>query len=1185
MVATALTIPLGVGVAVAAAPSSAGGATGAVAPTADQPDLRAGLKGDYFVTTTPDWQLTDANLKATVIDRQIDFGSLTGTFEDLTGRSEQTGARWTGSITPEKSGTYTFYAKGDNGMRLWVDGKQLLDHWVNDWEIEQKSTTITLEAGKSYSFRMDMFQATGGANMHLSWSTDGLEKQVVPASAFSLPEDYDSFPAFGEVDEDGTGLDVTFADEVGGADDLADHVRLTVDGTSWPIDATSASGDVLHADLAAAISRGDDPRFVYDGEGDLTVGGEAVPALNFPVENSSTYRITTPWADDFDKDAPLPEYPRPQLTRDDWQNLNGQWDFAGAEAGDTPADVSYDEKITVPYAVESQLSGIERREDHMFYHRTVEVPEGWDVGDGNRLMLNFGAVDYAATVWVNGTQVGTHEGGYTAFSMDITDALQGTGPQDVVVGVVDTTDGTKQAVGKQTNNPGGIFYTPTSGIWQTVWMEPVPTASVDAVQTTPDIDDGTVALTVKSASASDDATVTAVARDKDGDEVGTVSGAPGEELTLPVPDAHLWSPDDPYLYDVDVTLTDGAASDSVGSYVGMRKIQVTKVNGVNRVQLNNKTTFLMSTLDQGFWPDGLYTPASDEAYKFDIQAHKDLGFNTLRKHIKVEPARFYYHADQMGLMIWQDMPSGWFNDAGVTAQARQTWEAQNHEIIEQHKSVPSIIGWVTFNEGWGEWNLTDTGRIIKSVKAQDPSRLVDGHSGVNCCSSKGDSGQGDMIDYHQYTGPAFPKPDATRAAMDGEHGGFSLSVLGHMWPGGSVNPYGEVTDKASLTKAYVQNTEALVRPAQCYLSGSVYTEISDVEGELNGFYTYDRKVLKMDGDQVRDVNQKVIAAAERTSDDVDPGTPGLKGTGWWNLDEGSGTTAKDSVGGATATAVGNPQWVAGHGGAGSAVKLDGTKDAFATKGPVVDTQNSYSVSAWVQLDKKVNNWATIAAQDDATGNSAFYLQYGNDNGKNVFAFSYEGEPRATYEVDPVGKGWYHVTGVRDSATNTLTLYVNGKQVGQSSVCGGFDPSGPLTIGRGEWHGNPVDYWPGSIDDVRTFDRALSADEVVDVMNGEGAETPDLSVDVTAVGRCVGQNAYVAVRATNTDDVVQGLRLQTPFGSKTMAGVAPGKSASQSFNSRAGSIEGGSVTVTATGTVDGQDVTTDVTADYDAVSCR
>ncbi len=1181
--AAALTVPLAVATAVGATATPAATTTdeaGAADVAAQDLALDNGLKGEYFLSGGPSWPLTD--LKATIPDQRIEFPNLVPTFAELTGRGERTSARWTGQITPDYSEAYTFSAIGDNGFRLWIDDQLVIDHWVDDWDVEQTSAPVQLQAGQEYSFRMEMFQNTGGAHLRLRWQSPSQQREIVPTDAFTYPDDFVVFPAQAALESDGTSLNVTFQGAAGGVDEsLVDHLKVQVDQLAWPVAQVAAQGDVLGITLAEPVDRASTARLVYDGEGDLTVGGEKVGSLNLPVTNGSEFRIQTPWADDFDPTNPLPEYPRPQLTRDAWQNLNGVWQFEAAESDDAvPSGRDLDEEIVVPYAVESALSGIERREDDMFYRRTFEVPQDWAVGSDNRLRVNFGAVDYVATVYVNGTEVGTHRGGYESFSVDVTDALVEGTEQELVVRAVDTTDGSNQAVGKQTLNPGGIFYTPTSGIWQTVWMEPVPTAAIDAVVTTPDVEAGVLAVTAQSASASEDAEVTAVVRDAEGAEVGTVTGAANEQLVVEVPDAHLWSPEDPYLYDVDVTLTDGGATDTVASYAGMRSIEVSEVDGVQRILLNGEKTFLMSTLDQGYWPDGIYTPASDEAYVFDIQAHKDLGFNTLRKHIKVEPARFYYHADTLGLMIWQDIPSGWFNNGDTNPASRVFWEQEMKDIIDQHRSVPSIIGWVTFNEGWGEWNLGDTARIGNTIDEYDPSRILNTHSGYNCCASKGDSKTGDIIDWHQYTGPALPKPDATRAAIDGEHGGFSMSVPGHMWPGVSANPYGGVANSEALTDAYVQNTEKLVRPAQCYLSGSVYTEISDVENELNGFYTYDRRVLKMDAARVKDVNERVVAAAKQGSAPVDPGTPGLTGTGRWSFDEGQGTTAADGVGDHAASGAGT--WVAGHGESGSAIKLNGTNQSFTTEGPVVDTTGSYTISAWAQLDKTPGGaWSTIVGQDSSLGSSAFYLQYG---GGGRWAFSYEGEPRAEYVVQPVLGDWYHVVGVRDAADQKLKLYVNGELVGQSDVCGGTTPSGPLTIGRGQWSGNPVDYWPGTIDDVRVFDRALSDAEVAQVYAGDDGEEPTLDVTVTADSRCLAGKVYVAVRATNGEDVPVDVTLATPFGTKAFAAVAPGANAYQSFAVRGTSVEAGEATITASATVDGEQVSTEVVAPYDATTC-
>ncbi|WP_091437488.1 glycoside hydrolase family 2 protein [Geodermatophilus poikilotrophus] len=589
-------------------------------------------------------------------------------------------------------------------------------------------------------------------------------------------------------------------------------------------------------------------------------------------------RLTTPWTGQVSPSNALPEYPRPQLTRASWQNLNGVWQFAGAAAGEVPPfgeDLA--ESILVPYPIESALSGIERHEDHMWYRRTFEVPASWQVGDGQRLRLHFGAVDHAATVWVNGTEVAEHTGGYTVFSVDVTDALAPSGPQEIVVGVEDRTDATWQPVGKQRNVPDrGVFYTGSSGIWQTVWMEPVAArAYVADLDTATDVDTDTLALTVDTGGNASGITVRAVVRDGDV-QVATAEGVPGRPLDVHVPDAHLWSPDDPFLYELEVTLLDGDQEvDRVGSYVGMREIgTVHGADGRLRITLNHEIRFLMSTLDQGFWPDGIYTAPTDEALRFDVAEAKRLGFNAIRKHVKVEPDRWYHHADTLGVLVWQDMPS--MRTGGIPPpDAQAEFERQLHEVVDQHDSWTSVIGWIPFNEGWGEWSREATGRIADSVAAQDPTRLVDAHSGVNCCASHGDSGRGDVIDWHDYTGPADPTPDGHRVAVDGEHGGFGLEVPGHMWFEDG-HGYQMAQDSEELTRLYVENQRELIPLAQQRgISGAVYTQITDIEHEVNGFFTYDRRVEKMRVDQVRAVNDAVVRNANRPAvppTAIDPGT-------------------------------------------------------------------------------------------------------------------------------------------------------------------------------------------------------------------------------------------------------------------------------------------------------------------------
>jgi hypothetical protein len=807
------------------------------------------------------------------------------------------------------------------------------------------------------------------------------------------------------------------------------------------------------------------------------VGGHPAAAATSPEWVPKTPPLTTPWTGQVGPDNALPDYPRPQLTRDRWQTLNGVWQFAGAAESEAPpfgADLA--ERVLVPYPIESALSGIMRHEDHMWYRRTFTVPASWSVKQGQRLLLHFQAVDYDTKVWVNGTLVATHRGGYDSFSADVTDALTSTGPQELVVGVTDLTDKTWQPIGKQRIVPDrGIFYTSSSGIWQTVWMEPVAPAHIDALQTRPDIDDGTLVLTARTTGA-DGLTVQATAFDGN-KAVGKVTGPVGGTLRVPVPNARLWSPDSPFLYSLRVRLLDGAkVVDQTGSYFGMREVGLAKGgDGKLHMTLNHKILFDMATLDQGFWPDGIYTAPTDEALRFDLEQHKVLGFNTIRKHIKVEPDRWYYWADKLGLMVWQDMPA--MRTGGTPPpDAQQEFERQLHQIVDQHKSWTSITVWVPFNEGWGEWSRDATGRIADDVSIQDPSRLVNAHSGVNCCDSHGDSGRGNIIDYHQYVGPASPLPDATRAAVDGEHGGLGLEVPGHMWysDGGA---YEMEPNSTVLTQRYVEVQRDLLRNAQaCGLSAGVYTQVTDVEHEVNGFFTYDRKVEKMDFNQVRSVNQAVIRSVDGNGTPgapPNPGTPGLAGIDAYPFDEGSGTIAHDSVDGHDATLLNGVTWTSGH--SGSAGQFNGSTQYADTGAALLDTTGSYSVAAWVKLDS-LGGFATAVSQD-ANTNSAFYLQYSGAD--NRFAFSFAGV-RALAPTPPETGRWYHLVGVRDAQAGTLTLYVDGQKAGTAGACLGEGSTGHTLIGRARFNSSPVDYWRGAIDQVHVYDRALSPAEVTEL---------------------------------------------------------------------------------------------------------
>lgn len=575
--------------------------------------------------------------------------------------------------------------------------------------------------------------------------------------------------------------------------------------------------------------------------------------------------LATPWTAQAGPDNALPEYPRPQMVRASWLNLNGVWSYLGrsdppASAG-TPAAAEYREQILVPFPVESTLSGIGRHDDEMWYRRSFRLPADWQ---GQRMLLHFGAVDQVATVWVNGQQVARHEGGYTGFSADITPTLQDGGEQEIVVRVEDRNEANPFPVGKQRNQPGGLFYTGASGIWQTVWLEPVPAARIDKLDITPDLQ--SLSVTARTSGTTDERATVFVSEPR-GRLVAVSSGSPGAPIRLPIPKPRLWSPDDPYLYDVKVLLTrpSGEVVDAVAGYAGLRTIGIrADPQGRPRIALNDKITFLHGPLDQGYWPDGIYTAPTDAALKSDLERTKDLGMNFVRKHAKVEPARWYYWADKLGLLVWQDMPSLDVSlriPAGPApepvAAAKVNFEKELLAMVDQLRSVTSIVGWVPFNEGWGEF---DTARIAEAVKAADPTRMVNANSGVNCCKSLGDSGAGDVYDDHTYVGPGRPAPSGNRVLVDGEYGGLGLAPDQNRWPG-RPESYEMTTSPAQLTERYVAVSRALedvVRTGG--LSGAVYTQITDVENEVNGFLSYDRKLVKMALPVVAERNRAVIAA-------------------------------------------------------------------------------------------------------------------------------------------------------------------------------------------------------------------------------------------------------------------------------------------------------------------------------------
>ncbi|HEX7379204.1 MAG TPA: glycoside hydrolase family 2 TIM barrel-domain containing protein [Pirellulales bacterium] len=569
--------------------------------------------------------------------------------------------------------------------------------------------------------------------------------------------------------------------------------------------------------------------------------------------------LETRWAKDVSPQRPLPEYPRPQMRRESWQNLNGLWEYAIRDKGE-PRPEKFDGQILVPFPVESSLSGVMKRvqPDQRLWYRLKFTPSLNCSADERRL-LHFGAVDWETTVWVNGKKVGEHQGGYDPFTLDITAAAAGKGEQEIVVSVWDPTDKGPQPRGKQVNRPGGIYYTPTTGIWQTVWLETVPAAHIDALKIVPDLDHKQVFISVvasdqaKAGKARLTATVTGASAGARQEKVADVSASGGvnERLTLQLPDeAHAWSPDEPWLYDLTVTLTSGdKPADKVQSYFGLRKVSLGQdKNNVTRIFLNNRPLFMFGPLDQGFWPDGLYTAPSDEALRYDVELTRKIGCNMCRKHVKVEPARWYYWCDKLGLLVWQDMPSGSHSvgpgkgEIKRSPESARIYETELQAMIDALHNVPSVVMWVVFNEGWGQF---DTTRITEWTKKYDPTRLV------NCASGWNDYPTGDVHDIHSYPAPRSPEPEPKRAAVLGEYGGLGMPIKGHTWVNEKNWGYRSYADEIALSQAYFGLLFGLRQLiGEPGLSAAVYTQTTDVETEVNGLLTYDREIVKISAERL-----------------------------------------------------------------------------------------------------------------------------------------------------------------------------------------------------------------------------------------------------------------------------------------------------------------------------------------------
>ena len=577
-------------------------------------------------------------------------------------------------------------------------------------------------------------------------------------------------------------------------------------------------------------------------------------------------KISTPWAAKVDPANPLPEYPRPQMVRDNWMNLNGLWQYAILPKTSATIPASFDGKILVPFAVESALSGVGKtvgKDSVLWYHRTLVLPKGYSKGN---VLLQFGAVDWLCNVYVNGKEVGTHQGGYDPFSFDITASLNKKGNQTISIRVWDPSDDGPQPRGKQVKNPESIWYTPVTGIWQTVWLEAVPKTYISAIKQTPDIDKKTLSVSANTENLlpGDQLIFSAW---KGNEKIAEQIVTDKSETVLAVNDPQLWSPTNPFLYDLKVTvMRKGKIADEIKSYFAMRKISMhPDANGIVRMLLNNQFVFQYGPLDQGWWPDGLYTAPTDEALKFDIEKTKEMGFNMIRKHVKTEPARWYNYCDKLGMLVWQDMPSGdlgnhWENRPGIygratdkarTEASEKIYRTEWNEIMQDLYNFPSIVVWVPFNEAWGQFK---TKEIVEWTMQKDPSRLVNTASGGNF------EDVGHIIDLHNYPEPLMPEPalyGKTRVLVLGEFGGLGLPVPDHTWQQKNNWGYQSFKNSDELFKRYAELMGRIPHLIEKGLSAAVYTQTTDVEVETNGLMTYDRKEIKMPVEKLKAVHLKL----------------------------------------------------------------------------------------------------------------------------------------------------------------------------------------------------------------------------------------------------------------------------------------------------------------------------------------
>ncbi len=576
-----------------------------------------------------------------------------------------------------------------------------------------------------------------------------------------------------------------------------------------------------------------------------------------PIEG----QIMTRWVSKIDPEKPLPKYPRPQLKRKEWLNLNGLWDYAIRPKEQNYID-GFEGKILVPYPIESALSGVKRKlgsKQKLWYHRTFIVPDSWNQ---KKILLHFGAVDWETTIWINESLVGVHKGGFTTFYFEISKYLKKGEDNELVVSVWDSTDKGHQEHGKQSLKPNIIFYTAVSGIWQTVWLEPVLDTYFESLTMIPNIDNETLNLKVNIIGSQKNDLIHTIILEKEG-QIITDHETPEKEILFKIQSPKLWSPDSPYLYDIIVEIKrNNVILDKVKSYFGMRKIALGRnMKDFKVIELNNKPLLQYGTLDQGYWPDGLYTAPTDDALKYDIEITKELGFNLIRKHVKIEPARWYYHCDKIGILVWQDMPNGehWNILKHIKMKLisekrfkgkRKDYAKKNYydmlkTMINLLYNSPSVIVWIPFNEGWGQF---DTEKIVDTARNLDSSRLINNASGWF------DKGVGDIRDIHKYPDPKMPNKLNGRAAVVGEFGGLGLKVEGHMWKSKGKFVYRNLQDQHKLLNIYEKMISKLILLIENGLCAAIYTQITDVEYEINGLLTYDREIIKMDKNKLRELN-------------------------------------------------------------------------------------------------------------------------------------------------------------------------------------------------------------------------------------------------------------------------------------------------------------------------------------------